>query len=66
MCLDVVKADVWKPSSKLEAVLLAIKKLLAEPRPDDAVESSIAEVYKNNRKQYDITAKEYTKKHASK
>jgi len=66
MCLGLVKPDVWKPSSKLASVLTAIKQLLIEPLPDDAVEASIADLYKNNRKEYETKATEFTKKHAMK
>jgi ubiquitin-conjugating enzyme E2 D/E len=39
--------------------------LLIEAQPDDAVEPSIAEQYKNNRKEFDKTAKDWVKRYAS-
>jgi len=64
MCLGILKPEAWKPSSKILAVLSAAQQLLAEPVPDDAVEASAAEKFKNNRKEFDREAKEYTKKYA--
>lgn len=64
MCLGMLKGDQWKPSTKIVGVLEAALQLLSEPVPDDAVEAGIAELYKNNRKEFDRQAKEWTKKYA--
>lgn len=64
MCLGMLKGEVWKPSSKIASILTAAQQLLVEPVPDDAVETSAAEKFKNNRKEFDKEAKEYTKKYA--
>lgn len=64
MCLGMLRADEWKPSSKIGAVLQFARQLLAEPMPDDAVEGRIAEQFKNDRKRYDELAREWTRKHA--
>ena len=66
MCLGMLKSDEWKPSSKIAGVLRTARSLLVEPNPDDAVEGSIAEQYKTNRKEFDKTAKDWVKKHAKK
>ena len=65
MCLGMLKGDVWKPSSKLTSVLTAAQQLLVEPVPDDAVQTDAADLYKNDRKEFDKKAKEWTKKHAN-
>lgn len=65
MCLGMLRADEWKPSSKIGAVLQFARQLLAEPMPDDAVEGRIAEQFKNDRKRYDELAREWTRKHAT-
>lgn len=65
MCLGMLKGDVWKPSSKLISVLTAAQQLLVEPVPDDAVQTDAADLYKNDRKEFDRKAKEWTKKHAN-
>jgi ubiquitin-protein ligase len=64
MCLGMLRADEWKPSSKIAAVLQFARQLLSEPMPDDAVEGRIAEQYKNDRGRYDEVAREWTRKHA--
>ncbi|CAI7580197.1 unnamed protein product [Penicillium palitans] len=65
MCLGMLRADEWKPSSKIAAVLQFARQLLSEPMPDDAVEGRIAEQYKNDRVRYEEVAREWTRKHAS-
>jgi ubiquitin-protein ligase len=64
MCLGMLKGEQWKPSSKIAAVLEAAKQLLNEPLPDDAVETGAAELYKNNRAEFDKKAREWTKQYA--
>ena len=56
MCIGILKADAWKPSSKIMSVLTATQQLLAEPVPDDALESSIAEKFNNDRKAFELEA----------
>jgi len=58
MCIGILKSESWKPSSKILSVLIAVQDLLREPVPDDALEASIAEVYKSDRARYDKEAKE--------
>ncbi|KAI9371846.1 ubiquitin-conjugating enzyme/RWD-like protein [Aspergillus egyptiacus] len=65
MCLGMLKADEWKPSSRLSAVLQLARSLLEEPMPDDAVEGRIAEQYREDRKRYEEIAREWTRKYAT-
>ena len=65
MCIGMLKSEEWKPSSKISGVLLTAKNLLVEPNPDDAVETSIADQYKSDRKEFDKIAKDWVKKYAS-
>ncbi|EPS30111.1 Ubiquitin conjugating enzyme E2 B [Penicillium oxalicum] len=65
MCLGMLRADEWKPSSKIAAVLEFARQLLLEPMPDDAIEGRIADQYKNDRKRYDEIAREWTRKYAT-
>ena len=65
MCLGILKADTWKPPNRISAVLEVARNLLVEPNPDDAVETAIAEQYKNSRKDFEKTAKDWTKRYAS-
>ena len=64
MCLGILRSDQWKPPNRIKEVLSLIKNILAEPQPDDAVESSIADQYKNQRADFDKTGKERLFKYA--
>jgi len=66
MCLGMLRSDEWKPSSKISAVLKFARQILAEPMPDDAVEMTLADQYKNDRKEFDKTAKSWVKLYALK
>lgn len=65
MCLGMLRPDTWKPPNQILAVLNMARNLLIEPNPDDAVETSIADQFKNNKKEFDKTAKEWVKRYAS-
>jgi ubiquitin-protein ligase len=65
MCIGILKSEAWKPSSKILNILLATQSLLVEPNPDDALEASAAEMFKNNRKGFEKEAKKYVEKYAS-
>jgi ubiquitin-protein ligase len=66
MCLGMLKPDLWKPSTKISAVLEFARQLLKEPNPDDAVETKIAEQYKADRAGWEKEAREWTKRYAKK
>jgi ubiquitin-protein ligase len=57
--------DNWKPPNRLLAVIQQAISLLVEPNPDDPVEASIADVYKNNPKEFEKNAKDWVKRYAS-
>lgn len=64
ICLGMLKTENWKPASKLLGVLEAVRGLLVEPQPDDPLEASIADEYKNNRKEFEKNAKAYVTRYA--
>jgi len=64
VCLGILKAENWKPSTKIQAVLEAIWNLLIEPQPDDPLEERIADEYKRDKAAFEKHAKEHTDKHA--
>ena len=66
MCLGMLRADEWKPSSKIDAVLNFARGLLMDPQPDDAVEGGIAREFKDNKKEFLKNAKSWTKQYAKK
>uniref|UniRef100_A0A183BNE0 UBIQUITIN_CONJUGAT_2 domain-containing protein n=1 Tax=Globodera pallida TaxID=36090 RepID=A0A183BNE0_GLOPA len=54
----------WAASLTVSKVLLSICCLLCEANPDSALELDIAREYKENREQFNKTAREWTQKHA--
>ena len=45
-------------------VLLSVCSLLTDPNPDDPLVPEIARLYKTDRKKYEETAREWTRKYA--
>ncbi|KAF2860319.1 UBC-like protein, partial [Piedraia hortae CBS 480.64] len=64
MCLGMLRSDEWKPPNKVGEVLKMIRTVMSSPQPDDAVEASIAEMYRNDRKMFDKTAKDWVSRYA--
>ncbi|KAK3620327.1 hypothetical protein LTR56_005729 [Elasticomyces elasticus] len=64
MCLGMLRPDEWKPPNKIADVLKLVRTVLAAPQPDDAVEQGIADQYKNDRKAFEKTAKDWVSKYA--
>ncbi|TQS32232.1 hypothetical protein Golomagni_07459 [Golovinomyces magnicellulatus] len=65
VCLALLKSENWKPSTKIAAVLDAMRNLLVEPAPDDPLDDAIAEQYRNDRAAFDAAAKAAVQKYAS-
>lgn len=64
MCLGMLRPEEWKPPNKIADVLKLVRAVLAAPQPDDAVETGIAEQFKNDRKAFEKVAQEWVKKYA--
>ena len=59
-----LRADEWKPSSKISNVLEFARQLLREPVVDDAVEPGIARVYREDYEGWVRRAKEWVRLYA--
>lgn len=59
ICLDTITTN-WAPIMSIGKVLLSICSLLTDPNPDDPLEPQIAELYKNDRAEYNRKARLFT------
>jgi ubiquitin-protein ligase len=64
MCLGMLRADEWKPPNRIKDVLALVRATLEAPQPDDAVETSIADEFKNSRAAFDKKAREWVAQYA--
>eukprot|EP01089_Gocevia_fonbrunei_P022469 TRINITY_DN90_c0_g1_i1.p1 TRINITY_DN90_c0_g1~~TRINITY_DN90_c0_g1_i1.p1 ORF type:complete len:150 (+),score=25.20 TRINITY_DN90_c0_g1_i1:84-533(+) len=57
-------ALTWSPQTRIPELLLQVRQIMIEPNPDHPLDAEIALIFKENRSQFDKTAKEWTKQHA--
>lgn len=63
ICLDILK-DQWSPALTIKTALLSLQALLCSPEPDDPQDAQVANMYKQDRAKFDITAKFWTETYA--
>jgi ubiquitin-protein ligase len=51
ICIDILK-DQWSAALKLKSIILSISSLLENPNPLDPLEPHIANIYMDNKKQF--------------
>lgn len=63
ICLDILK-DEWSPALTIRTALLSLQALMCSPEPDDPQDGVVATQYKNNKNEFDQTAREWTRQYA--
>lgn len=65
ICVDIF-GNKWSAALTISKVLLSLSSLLVDPNPDSPLNSDIAEIYKDNRIQYNEKVKKHTKENTYK
>ncbi|KCV68542.1 ubiquitin-conjugating enzyme E2 N [Fonticula alba] len=63
ICLDILDSK-WTPALRISSVLLSIQQLLSSPNPDDPLDNTVAQHWRENLEDAHKTAREWTNKHA--
>ena len=64
ICLDILK-DEWSPALTIRTAMLSIQVLLCAAEPDSPQDAVVASQYKQDRKEFDKKAGEWTKLYAN-
>ena len=65
ICLDIL-GNAWSPALSIQKVLISIVSLLTDPNPASPMNGDAASQYKNNRKKYNDTVREWVRMYAEK
>jgi len=60
ICIDILK-DKWTPVFSVTKIIIAIQVLLNDPNPHDPLLQDVADLYLNDRHEYDERAKLWTR-----
>ena len=63
ICLDILKNE-WTPALTIRTALISLQALLCAPEPKDPQDAEVAKQYLSNKKLFEQTAREWTKKFA--
>lgn len=63
ICLDILK-DNWSPALTVSKLLLSISALMSDCNPADPLRPQIAKVYKEDKKEHDRIARDWTRRFA--
>jgi len=63
ICLDILK-DQWSPALTIKTALLSLQALLCSPEPGDPQDAEVAKMYKEDKSNFDRTAKFWTETYA--
>jgi len=64
ICLDILK-DKWSPALQIRTVLLSVQALLSAPNPDDPLDEGVARHWRDDEPGAIVTAREWTRAHAT-
>lgn len=64
ICIDILKEE-WSPILTINKILYSLSSLLSEPNPNDPLVEEIASEMLQNKNEFEIKAKEYTKIYAN-
>lgn len=63
ICLDILK-DKWSPALQIRSLILSLSALMSEPNVNDPLNVQISKIWKENRKEAEKIAREWTKLYA--
>ncbi|XP_073257110.1 ubiquitin-conjugating enzyme E2 L3-like isoform X2 [Porites lutea] len=66
VCLPIISPENWKPAIRTDKVIQALVALIHDPEPEHPLRGDLAEEYIKDRKKFNKTAEEFTKKYAEK
>jgi len=61
ICMEMLQ-NGWSPALSIQKVILAVIDLMEHPNPDNPLIADIAQLFKENKKKFEKTAAEWTKK----